>query len=89
MSRYVLFDGERISLAPYLSAAVAESLFHCCAMVVVLLGSERLHLIAADVKIGSGRQRADLAHHVIEERVCLFLVDADRAPADVSTGVEG
>ena len=53
----------------------------------VLRRRQRLHLVAADVEVRAGRQRRDLAHHVVDELVGDVLVDAERAEADLDAGV--
>jgi hypothetical protein len=106
-----------MSFAPYWSAALAESLFHCCARVVglmrafvispadhllavlvddrfhpldearVLLGRKCLHFVTAHMEVGTGCERGNLADDVVHERVGLFLVDAESAPANVDSGI--
>jgi hypothetical protein len=46
-----------------------------------------MRLVAADVDVRPGRQRRDLADHVVQEAVRELLVDAERAEADVDPGV--
>ncbi len=54
----------------------------------VLLGGERLHLVAADVKPGARRDRGDLAHDIVDERIGDVLLHAERAEPDLDARVQ-
>lgn len=45
----------------------------------MILVRSRVGLVPADVEIGAGRPRRDLAQHVVEESIRVRLPDAQRA----------
>ena len=49
---------------------------------------QRLDLVSANVEIGARGETAYLAHHIVDEGVRAFLVDAEATPADIGSGIK-